>query len=89
MDESETLELGFDQLILAIGQTVEPSLERHLEQALGLKAPIPVDRETLQAPGRPALFAGGDLIRERGTAAEAVGDGRRAAQAIDRRLRSS
>ena len=43
--------------------------------------------ETLQLRGRPALFAGGDVIRGAGTVVEAVRDGRRAARAIDRRLR--
>ncbi len=89
LDASETLELGFDQLVVAIGQEVEPALARHLEQELGVKTPIEVDEETLRVPGRPALFAGGDAIRGGGTAVEAVRDGRRAAQAIDRRLRGS
>jgi NADPH-dependent glutamate synthase beta subunit-like oxidoreductase len=89
LDDSETLDLAFDQLVVAIGQEVEPALARHLEQELGAKTPIEVDEETLQVPGRPALFAGGDVIRGAGTVVEAVGDGRRAAQAIDRRLRNT
>jgi NADPH-dependent glutamate synthase beta subunit-like oxidoreductase len=89
LDESETLEFSFDQLVVAIGQEVEPALARHLEQELGVKTPIEVDEETLQVRGRPALFAGGDVIRGAGTAVEAVRDGRRAARAIDRRLRGS
>jgi NADPH-dependent glutamate synthase beta subunit-like oxidoreductase len=75
--------------VVAIGQEVEPALARHLEQELGAKTPIEVDQETLQVLGRPALFAGGDVIRGAGTVVEAVRDGRRAAQAIDRRLRNS
>jgi NADPH-dependent glutamate synthase beta subunit-like oxidoreductase len=86
-DDSETLDLSFDQLVMAIGQEVEPALARHLEQELGVKTPIEVDEGTLRVPGRSALFAGGDVIRGAGTAVEAVRDGRRAAQAIDRRLR--
>jgi NADH-quinone oxidoreductase subunit F len=89
LDDSETLDLAFDQLVVAIGQEVEPALARHLEQELGAKTPIEVDEETLQVPGRLALFAGGDVIRGAGTVVEAVGDGRRAAQAIDRRLRNT
>jgi glutamate synthase (NADPH/NADH) small chain len=89
LDESERMERRFDQLVLAVGQTVDPALARHLEEALGVEVPIPVDEQTLQVPGRPALFAGGDVIRGAGTVVEAVGDGRRAAQAIDRHLRGS
>jgi NADPH-dependent glutamate synthase beta subunit-like oxidoreductase len=88
-DESETRELAFDQLVVAIGQTVESSLARHLAEALGMTAPIPVNEDTLQVPGHPALFAGGDVIRGAGIAVEAVRDGRRAARAIDCRLRGS
>jgi NADPH-dependent glutamate synthase beta subunit-like oxidoreductase len=89
LDDAETLELGFDQLVLAIGQELEPALARHLERQLGAKTPIEVDAKTLQVPGRPALFAGGDVIRGQGTAVEAVRDGRLAARAIDRRLRNT
>jgi NADPH-dependent glutamate synthase beta subunit-like oxidoreductase len=89
LDEAERIERSFDQLVFAVGQTADPALARHLEETLGVAVPIPVDEQTLQLPGRPALFAGGDVIRGAGTAAQAVGDGRRAARAIDRRLRDS
>ena len=72
---------------MAIGQAVEPALARHFEESLGVEMPIQVDEQTMQIPGRPSLFAGGDIIRGAGTAVEAVRDGRRAAIAIDSRLR--
>jgi len=81
-DDDTRLELDFDLLIMAIGQCVDPALERHLDEELGIRDIIQVDDETLRVPGRPKLFAGGDIIRGAGTAAEAVGDGRRAAAAI-------
>jgi len=37
----------------------------------------------MQVAGRPGVFAGGDIVRGAGTVVEAVGDGRRAAMAID------
>jgi NADPH-dependent glutamate synthase beta subunit-like oxidoreductase len=52
-----------------------------------MEIPIQVDDQTMQIPGRPSLFAGGDIIRGAGTAVEAVRDGRRAAIAIESRLR--
>jgi NADPH-dependent glutamate synthase beta subunit-like oxidoreductase len=86
-DTSETMGLEFDQLIMAIGQAVEPALARHFEESIGVEMPIQVDEQNMQIPGRPSLFAGGDIIRGAGTAVEAVRDGRRAAVAIDSRLR--
>jgi carotene isomerase len=86
LDESTTLERDFDQLILAVGQDIEPELADHLQRELGSAGPIQVDPESLQLPDRPKLFAGGDIIRGGGTAVEAAADGRRAATAIHARL---
>ena len=85
-DETSRMELDFDRLVVAVGQCVDSELARHLEQELGARDILQVD-ETLQLPGRPKLFAGGDIIRGAGNAVEAVADGRRAAAAIDQRLR--
>ncbi|MDZ7750459.1 MAG: NAD(P)-binding protein [Gammaproteobacteria bacterium] len=71
--------LHVDQVIPAVGQVVE----RH-----GLGTILPKGRDYLQADdlGRvfqhPKLYTGGDARGDRGTVAEAVGDGRRAAAAM-------
>jgi NADPH-dependent glutamate synthase beta subunit-like oxidoreductase len=86
LDESKPMELDFDQIILAVGQAVEPDLASYLQEEFQTDGLLDVEDETLQVKGRPGLYAGGDIIRGAGTIAEAVADGRRAAQAIDDRL---
>jgi glutamate synthase (NADPH/NADH) small chain len=46
-----------------------------------------VEAETPQVKGRPGLYAGGHIIRGAATIVEAVADGRRAAGAMDRKIR--
>ncbi len=82
LDPSETLERDFDQLVLAVGQTVEPALARYLRKELGTENGIEVDPATLQVKDRPGVFAGGDIVRGAGTVVESVADGRRAAASI-------
>jgi len=82
LDPSDTMERGFDQLVLAVGQTVDPALARCLREELGAENGIQVDPATLQVKDRPGLFAGGDIVRGAGTVVESVADGRRAAAAI-------
>ena len=81
-DESRTMELGFDQLIWAVGQSAEPFLAGYLHREFGFNGRLEVDPETLQVAGREAVFAGGDIVRGAGTVVEAVADGRRAAKGI-------
>jgi NADPH-dependent glutamate synthase beta subunit-like oxidoreductase len=86
-DDSETLDLEFDRVILAVGQTVEPALAVCLKTEFGTEDRLEVDRETLQVADRAGVFAGGDIVRGAGTVVEAVADGRRAARSIDAFLR--
>jgi len=86
-DENQTMTVNFDQVVMAVGQIPEPSLEKYLEKALGQKGLIAVDSETMQIKDKPGLYAGGDIVRGAGTVVEAVGDGRRAAWAIDNYVR--
>ncbi len=71
--------LEVDQVVPAIGQRVDP---QGMEAMLG-------HREFFQAEswgriaGHPGIFVGGDATGRCGTVSAAVGDGRRAAQAID------
>jgi len=86
-DESKQMELDFDQIILAVGQTVESDLAGYLKEEFQTDGLLDVEAETLQVKGRAGLYAGGDIIRGAGTIVEAVADGRRAARAIDSAMR--
>jgi NADPH-dependent glutamate synthase beta subunit-like oxidoreductase len=86
-DPSKTMEIDFDQVIVAVGQRAEPSLAGYMEKAFGRGDRVAVDPETMQAVDRKTVFAGGDIVRGAGTVVEAVADGRRAAVGIDGMLR--
>jgi formate dehydrogenase (NADP+) beta subunit len=72
-----------DQVIPAIGQQVDDTGFAELLHRQPFFAP---DAEGALA-GHPGVFAGGDARPGRGSVSAAVGDGRRAAMAIDRFLR--
>jgi len=79
----EELRRGHDAVLLACGATDRAELE-----GWGLKAGphgVQVHRETYQTSLR-GVFAAGNVTRGRGLAVRSVGDGREAAQAIDRQL---
>lgn len=82
-DESQYMEKEFDQVIVAVGQSPEPSLGSYLQREFGRSDLIEVDQNTMQVKGRPRLYAGGDIVRGGGTVVQAVADGRKAAMAID------
>ncbi len=82
-DESKTKAVDFDQIIMAVGQTTESGLAKYLNKEFKTKGLLEVEDETMQVKGRYGVYAGGDIVRGAGTVVEAVGDGRRAAQAID------
>lgn len=84
-DESKSLELEFDQVIIAIGQSVESNLASYLEKEFG-SAKISVNNETQLVAGKSNIYAGGDITRGAGTVVQAVADGRRAAMAINAAL---
>lgn len=85
-EESTTMELDFDQVIMAVGQQAEPDLAAYLREEFGSEHGLKIDTKTMQVIGRSKVFAGGDIVRGAGTVVEAVADGRRAALAIDRRM---
>jgi len=86
-DESKTMELEFDRLITAVGQTLNPSLVNALRKEMGDGDTIQVHKSNLRVLGRERVFAGGDIVRGPATVVEAVADGRRAAMAIHQTLR--
>jgi len=74
--------LHVDQVIPAIGQSVDPAgLSTLLEQRSHLDA-----SEHGRLDGHPGLYAGGDACGGHGSVSAAIGDGRRAALAIERDL---
>ena len=81
-DESRSMVLDFDQIILAVGQEVDPGLAKYLREEFKTEGLLEVEEETLQVKGRTGLYAGGDIIRGAGTVVGAVADGRCAARAI-------
>lgn len=77
--------LHVDQVIPAIGQVVDPlGVESLMDQREYFK----VD-EWGAFPRHPGVYTGGDARGDRGTVSEAVGDGRRAAIAIDAYVRGA
>ncbi len=87
-DSNRKMEFEYDQLIVAIGQRVENLLAAYLKTELRVSGLIPIIKETMQVKGHPGIYAGGDIIRGAGTVVEAVADGRKAAAAIDKYIKS-
>jgi len=86
-DESQSMEVEFDQVIMAVGQSAEPALASYLQKEFNQSDFIEVEADTMQVNGRLGLYAGGDIVRGAGTVVEAVADGRKAAMAIDSHVR--
>ena len=85
--EGKTLTVDVDQVIVAIGVSPNPLVPKSIEGLeLGKKNTIVVD-EHMQS-SRPEIYAGGDIVRGGATVILAMGDGRRAAAAMDERLKS-
>ena len=84
-DESENDELACDAVIVAIGMRPDTGAFAGAVQ-LNRNGTIAADRETLQAAA-PYVFAAGDVVMGPSMIVDAVGQGRRAAFAIDRLLR--
>jgi glutamate synthase (NADPH/NADH) small chain len=83
--EGSEFQIACDTAIVAIGQGPSGDPEGLDREPNGL---VRVDEETL-ATSMPGIYAGGDLIRGSDMAVRAVGDGKRAAFAIDAWIRES
>lgn len=81
LNKDNTREIEFDLAVLAVGQEAEKSCAEYLAEEFG-PGGIEIDPDTQLVKGRKNIYAGGDITREGGTIAHAVGDGRRAAAAI-------
>ena len=81
--EGQTLTLDVDQVIVAVGVSPNPLVPKSIEGLeLGRKNTIVVN-EQMQS-NRPEIYAGGDIVRGGATVILAMGDGRRAAEAMDK-----
>jgi heterodisulfide reductase subunit A len=81
---SETI-IETDHVIPAIGQTSDPEFLTGLDLETDARGRILAHEETLVS-SRPEIFAGGDCTRGPASFVEAVADGRRAAESIQRYL---
>lgn len=83
----ETKTIDVDQVIVAIGVSPNPLVPKSVAGLeLGRKNTIAV-ADDMQS-SRHNLFAGGDIVRGGATVILAMGDGRRAAENMDRQLQS-
>jgi glutamate synthase (NADPH/NADH) small chain len=85
--EGQTVTLDVDQVIVAVGVSPNPLVPKSIQGLeLGRKNTIVVN-EGMQS-ARPEIFAGGDIVRGGATVILAMGDGRRAAEHMDKHLRN-
>jgi formate dehydrogenase beta subunit len=79
--------ISADSVILAVGQTPDTSwLDGHPEIEVTPRGTIKIDNDTL-ATTRPGVFAGGDVAYGPRIVIEAIANGKRAANSIDRYIR--
>lgn len=83
---TETLEV--DEVIISVGVSPNPLIPHSVEGLQVSKwGTIRVDEDTMQTD-IPMIFAGGDIVRGGATVILAMGDGRKAAAAMDEWIRS-
>ena len=83
--EGDTVTMDVDLVIVSVGVSPNPIVPTSVEGLqLGRKGTIAVDGDLRSS--RPTLFAGGDIVRGGATVILAMGDGRRAAAAMDKQL---
>lgn len=83
--DGKTVTLDVDQVIVAIGVSPNPLVPKSIQGLeLGRKNTIAVDDNMMSS--RHEIYAGGDIVRGGATVILAMGDGRRAAENMDRQL---
>ena len=81
----ETVTVECDQVIVAIGVSPNPLVPKSIKGLeLGRKNTIVVNDE--MQSNHPSIFAGGDIVRGGATVILAMGDGRKAATHMSRKL---
>ena len=85
--EGKTVTMDVDQVVVAVGVSPNPLVPKSIEGLeLGRKNTIAVNDDMQSS--RSTVFAGGDIVRGGATVILAMGDGRRAAAAMDKKLKS-
>ena len=85
--EGKTITMNVDFVVVAVGVSPNPLVPHSVKGLeLGRKNTIVVNDDMQSS--RPDLFAGGDIVRGGATVILAMGDGRRAAAAMDKKFNS-
>jgi glutamate synthase (NADPH/NADH) small chain len=83
--EGQVVELPVDQVIVSIGVSPNPLIPNTISNLEASNRGTLVVDDTLQT-SIPMLFAGGDIVRGGATVILAMGDGRRAAAEMAKKL---
>ncbi|MFC2390695.1 MAG: NADPH-dependent glutamate synthase [Bacteroidota bacterium] len=84
--EGAFVEIDVDTVIVAIGVSPNPLIPSSIDGLdTSKKHTVTVDNDTMQS-SIPTVFAGGDIVRGGATVILAMGDGRRAAKAMHRKI---
>ncbi len=86
--EGSEYNIDVDLVIVAVGVSPNPLIPSALKELkVSRWGTIEVDKDTMQS-SIPELFAGGDIVRGGATVILAMGDGRKAAENMDKYLKS-
>jgi len=86
--DGQTETIDVDEVIVSVGVSPNPLIPSSIQGLNTTKrGTIIVDEQTMQTD-IPMIFAGGDIVRGGATVILAMGDGRRAAQAMDKWLQN-
>ncbi|HHT22175.1 MAG TPA: NADPH-dependent glutamate synthase [Bacteroidales bacterium] len=85
----KTVTIEVDEVIVSVGVSPNPLISQSTpELEVSKWGTLVVDQETMQSTSMPIIFAGGDIVRGGATVILAMGDGRRAAAAMDEWIKS-
>lgn len=80
--------IDVDTVVVSVGVSPNPLIPQNMKELeVSSWGTIIVDKDTLQS-SIPDVFAGGDIVRGGATVILAMGDGRRAAAAMDRHIKA-
>jgi glutamate synthase (NADPH/NADH) small chain len=86
--EGKTELLETDQVIVSVGVSPNPLVPQSVEGlVISPRGTIKINESTMQT-SVPAIYAGGDIVRGGATVILAMGDGRRAARAMNEQLKN-
>lgn len=86
--EGKTIWVDVDEVIVSVGVSPNPLIPSSFKGLnISKWGTIIIDQDTMQTD-LPEIYAGGDIVRGGATVILAMGDGRRAAQAMDQQLRN-